>query len=85
MGEQDLFLHVPGWNGKSSLSQIKRGEVVMENEPFEIELINENERIADTREDSLQLLWWYADYLPIKWKTKDTLSGGKMVKQKAER
>ncbi|WP_291367270.1 transcriptional regulator [Cyclobacterium sp.] len=44
------------------LSQIKRGEVVMENEPFEIELINENERIADTREDSLQLLWWYDNY-----------------------
>ncbi|SHN27115.1 hypothetical protein SAMN04488057_11575 [Cyclobacterium lianum] len=44
------------------LSQIKRGEVVMQNESFEIELINENERIADTRDDSLQLLWWYDNY-----------------------
>lgn len=44
------------------LSQIKDGELVMENEPFEIELVNENERIADTMEKSLQLIWWYDNY-----------------------
>ncbi|MFO7822826.1 MAG: transcriptional regulator [Cyclobacterium sp.] len=57
------------------LSQIKRGEVVMENEPFEIELINENERIADTREDSLQLLWWYADYYLLSGKQRIRYQG----------
>mgnify|MGYP001628144919 FL=1 len=44
------------------LSQIKEGGIVMENEPFEIELVNENERIAETRENSLQLIWWYDNY-----------------------
>jgi hypothetical protein len=44
------------------LSQIKNGEVVMENESFELELINENERIRDTQENSLNLMWWYQDY-----------------------
>lgn len=47
---------------KLMLSQIKEGEVIMENEPFEIELVNENERIAETREKSLQLIWWYDNY-----------------------
>ncbi|MEX2591677.1 MAG: transcriptional regulator [Anditalea sp.] len=44
------------------LSQIKNGEVVLENESFELELINENERIRDTQENSLNLMWWYQDY-----------------------
>lgn len=44
------------------LSQIKNGEVVLENESFEIELINENERISETQESSLHLMWWNQNY-----------------------
>ncbi|WP_245189732.1 transcriptional regulator [Lunatimonas salinarum] len=44
------------------LSQFRNGELVREHEPFEIELVNENERIRDTRENSLQLIWWYDNY-----------------------
>lgn len=44
------------------LSQFRSGELVREHEPFEIELVNENERIRDTRESSLQLIWWYENY-----------------------
>ncbi|WP_154855610.1 transcriptional regulator [Cyclobacterium xiamenense] len=58
------------------LSQIKDGELVMENEPFEIELIRENERIASTKENTLQLQWWYADYY--------LLSGKQRIRYQAE-
>ncbi len=58
------------------LSQIKNGEIVIENEPFELELINENERIGDTKESSLQLLWWYDNYF--------LLSGKQKVRYQAE-
>ncbi|EON75071.1 hypothetical protein ADIS_4560 [Lunatimonas lonarensis] len=44
------------------LSQFRNGELVREHEAFEIELVNENERIRDTRENSLQLVWWYENY-----------------------
>lgn len=44
------------------LSQIRNGEVVRENETFALELINENERIRDTQENSLNLMWWHQDY-----------------------
>lgn len=44
------------------LSQIKNGEVVRENESFELELSNKNERIRETQESSLNLMWWHQDY-----------------------
>jgi len=44
------------------LSQISDGEVVLENESFPIELIDDNERIRDTHESSLSLMWWYDKY-----------------------
>ena len=44
------------------LSHISEGEVVMENESFPIELIEDNERIRDTHESSLSLMWWYDRY-----------------------
>ncbi|MEX2513122.1 MAG: transcriptional regulator [Cyclobacteriaceae bacterium] len=58
------------------LNQIKDGEVVIENEPFELELIDENERISETKENSLQLHWWYDNYF--------LLSGKQKVKYQAE-
>ncbi|MBS9524904.1 transcriptional regulator [Litoribacter alkaliphilus] len=44
------------------LSHVREGEVLMENEKFEIELINDKERIRDTPENSLSLTWWYDNY-----------------------
>jgi len=44
------------------LSHIADGELVMENEAFPIELIVDNERIRDTHENSLSLMWWYDRY-----------------------
>jgi len=44
------------------LSHIADGEVVLENESFPIELIDDNERIRDTHESSLSLMWWYDNY-----------------------
>lgn len=44
------------------LSHISDGEVMMENESFPIELVNDNERIKDTHESSLSLMWWYDQY-----------------------
>lgn len=57
------------------LSQINKGEVVMENEPFPIELINENERISETRESSLQLIWWYDNYYLLSGKQRIRYQG----------
>lgn len=59
-GSNLFYLYMDGVELK--LSQISDGEVVMENETFELELIRENERIQDTQENSLNLLWWYQDY-----------------------
>ena len=56
-GSNLFYLYMDGVELK--LSQILDGEVVMENETFELELIRENERIQDTQENSLNLLWWY--------------------------
>ena len=47
---------------KMYMSYINHGEVIFENQPFEIELINEEERIRDTQDYSLNLSWWYANY-----------------------
>lgn len=44
------------------LSHISDGEVLMENESFPLELVNENETIRDTQESSLSLMWWYDQY-----------------------
>ncbi|WP_143961879.1 transcriptional regulator [Litoribacter populi] len=44
------------------LSHIRDGDVIMENEKFEIELLDENERIRETPEHSLSLMWWYDNY-----------------------
>src|SRR5690606_7635646 len=44
------------------LSKLENGVVALENETFELELINENERIRETQENSLNLMWWYENY-----------------------
>ena len=52
------------------LSKLENGEVVLENETFELELINENERIRETQENSLSLMWWYENYYLLSGKQK---------------
>jgi hypothetical protein len=52
------------------LSQIRNGEVIIENEPFDLELLNERERIGDTKEKSLQLTWWHDNYYLLSGKQK---------------
>jgi len=52
------------------LSHLQDGELVMENETFELELVNENERINETQEGSLNLMWWYDDFYLVSGKQK---------------
>jgi hypothetical protein len=59
-GEKLHFMHLEGV--KMYLSYINDGEVIFENQPFDIELINEDERIRDTQDYSLSLTWWYSNY-----------------------
>ncbi|MGY6547374.1 transcriptional regulator [Arthrospiribacter ruber] len=54
--------------GKIKMSYMKNGEVIFENIPFELELINESERIRDTQDNSLSLNWWYDDYFLLSGK-----------------
>lgn len=53
-----------------NLSYVNNGEVVFENKSFEIELIDESERIRDTQGYSLNLTWWYSDYFLLTGKQK---------------
>ena len=52
------------------LSHLQDGELMMENETFELELINENERITETQDRSLNLMWWYDNYYLLSGKQK---------------
>lgn len=52
------------------MSYIKDGEVIFENEVFEIQLINENERIRETQELSLNFSWWYDNFFLLTGKQK---------------
>ena len=54
------------------MSYIKNGEVIFENESFDLELINENERIRETQEHSLNFSWWYDNFY--------ILSGKQMIR-----
>ncbi|WP_373520678.1 transcriptional regulator [Aquiflexum sp.] len=59
-GEKLHYMHLDGI--KMYMSYIKNGEVIFESQPYEIELINEDERIRDTQDYSLNLSWWYSNY-----------------------
>ncbi|MCH7410451.1 transcriptional regulator [Belliella sp. DSM 111904] len=59
----DNKLHYMFLDGKQlSLTYMVNGEKLFENELFDIELVNENERIRDTNENSLMLQWWYDNF-----------------------
>lgn len=65
-GQNLHYMYLDGEELK--LSHIYNGEVMSENEPFELALINENERIGETQENSLNLMWWHDDYYMLSGK-----------------
>ncbi|MCS5491835.1 hypothetical protein [Algoriphagus limi] len=58
----DEFYHGYVRNDKIRLAYIKNGEKKFDNLDFELKLINESERIADTDMPSLRLVYWYDRY-----------------------
>src|SRR5690606_2745802 len=52
------------------LSHLLDGEVLLENETFALELLDENERIRENQISSLNLMWWYQDYYLLSGKQK---------------
>lgn len=52
------------------LSHMDGGEKIFENEGFALELLDENQRIRETQEKSLNLLWWYDNYYLLTGKQK---------------
>ncbi|MCH7415611.1 transcriptional regulator [Belliella sp. R4-6] len=54
------FLYIE--DDKLSMSYLYDGELIFENETFEIGLINENERIKENDKSSLMLYWWYDNF-----------------------
>src|SRR5690554_851323 len=52
------------------LSHLKDGEVLLENETFSLELLDESERLQETQSNSLNLMWWYQDYYLLSGKQK---------------
>jgi hypothetical protein len=61
-----MYLH----ENELKLSHLQNGELIKENEAFELELVNENERISETQEGSLNLMWWYDNYYLLSGKQK---------------
>lgn len=59
-GNKLHYLYLDGT--KIYMSYIKDGEVIFENQSFDMELISESERIRDTQEQSLNFSWWYDNY-----------------------
>jgi hypothetical protein len=59
-GNKLHYLYIEG--KEIMMSYMKNGEVIFENEPFEIQLIDDSERIRDTQEYSLNFSWWYDNY-----------------------
>ncbi len=58
----DEFYHAYVRGESLMLAYFKNGEKIFDNLNFEIELVNENERIADTNAETLQLVHWYDRY-----------------------
>jgi len=58
---RDLFyLYVE--KDQLKLSHLQDGEVLMDNEEFPIELVDDSQSIRNTEEGSLSLMWWYDNY-----------------------
>lgn len=72
-GSKIHFLYLDGI--QIYMSYMKDGEIHFENESFEIDLVNENERIRDTQEISLQLSWWYDNFYLLSGKQRVRFMG----------
>ncbi|MCH7401132.1 transcriptional regulator [Belliella kenyensis] len=56
-------LHYMYLDGKQlSLTYLVNGEKLFENVLFDLDLVNENERIRETNENSLMLQWWHDNF-----------------------
>ncbi|PZX48692.1 transcriptional regulator [Algoriphagus chordae] len=58
----DDMYHMYVENQTIRLSFFRLGEKIFENQPFELGLVKEDERIRDTNEESLRLIHWYDRY-----------------------
>jgi hypothetical protein len=67
-GEKLHYLYLDGLN--IYMSYIKNGEKVFENQSYEIKLVNEEERLRETQENSLSLTWWFMNYYLLSGKQK---------------
>jgi hypothetical protein len=69
-GEKLHFMYLDVNDIKIYMSYIKNGELIFQNKTFEIELINEDERIRETQNGSLSLKHWYSNYFLLMGKQK---------------
>lgn len=67
-GNKLHFLRLEGV--KILATYLKEGEMKFLNEEFEIQLIDENSRIRETKEESLELRHWYGDFFLLSGKQK---------------
>jgi hypothetical protein len=67
-GEKIHYMYLDGI--KMFLSYIRNGEVIFQNQSFDVELMNENERLRETQEGSLSLTQWMDNYYLLTGKQK---------------
>jgi hypothetical protein len=67
-GEKIHYMYLDG--NQMYMSYIKNGEVIFQNQSFEIELMDENERLRETQEGSLSLTHWIDNYFLLTGKQK---------------
>jgi len=67
-GEKIHFMYLDGIN--MYMSYIKNGEVIFQNQTFDIELMDEDERLRETQEGSLSLSHWIDNYFLLTGKQK---------------
>jgi hypothetical protein len=67
-GEKIHYMYLDA--GQMYMSYIKNGEVIFQNQSFEIELMNEDERLRESQEESLSLSHWMDNYYLLTGKQK---------------
>jgi hypothetical protein len=67
-GEKIHYMYLDG--NQMYMSYIKNGEVIFQNKSFDIELMNENERLRETQDGSLSLSHWIENYFLLTGKQK---------------
>lgn len=67
-GEKIHYMYLDGI--KMYMSYVKNGEVIFQNQSFDVELMNEEERLRETQEGSLSLTHWMDNYFLLTGKQK---------------